>query len=83
MYESELQQQKIIIARQRAEFQALQLQINPHFMYNTLETIVCYAEVRGSSEITEMVSSLAYMMRYSLLTSLEEITVANELNHVL
>ncbi|MFF3923488.1 cache domain-containing sensor histidine kinase [Paenibacillus lactis] len=83
VYESELQQQKIIIARQRAEFQALQLQINPHFMYNTLETIVCYAEVRGSSEITEMVSSLAYMMRYSLLTSLEEITVANELNHVL
>ncbi|MEF7439479.1 sensor histidine kinase [Paenibacillus lautus] len=83
VYETELQQQKTIIERQKAEFQALQLQINPHFMYNTLETIVCYAEVEGSSEITEMVSSLGFMMRYSLLTSLEEITVANELNHVL
>ncbi|GIO98536.1 sensor histidine kinase YesM [Paenibacillus lautus] len=83
VYETELQQQKSIIERQNAEFQALQLQINPHFMYNTLETIVCYAEVEGSSEITEMVSSLGFMMRYSLLTSLEEITVANELNHVL
>ncbi|MGG4343327.1 cache domain-containing sensor histidine kinase [Paenibacillus lautus] len=83
VYETELQQQKTIIERQNAEFQALQLQINPHFMYNTLETIVCYAEVEGSSEITEMVSSLGFMMRYSLLTSLEEITVANELKHVL
>ncbi|MFE0558569.1 sensor histidine kinase [Paenibacillus sp. NPDC058910] len=83
VYETELQQQKTIIERQKAEFQALQLQINPHFMYNTLETIVCYAEVEGSSEITEMVSSLGFMMRYSLLTSLEEITVANELKHVL
>lgn len=83
VYETELQQQKTIIERQKAEFQALQLQINPHFMYNTLETIVCYAEVEGSSEITEMVSSLGFMMRYSLLTSLEEITIANELKHVL
>ncbi|GAB6929000.1 two-component system sensor histidine kinase YesM [Paenibacillus sp. JCM 10914] len=83
VYETELQQQKMVNERQNAEFQALQLQINPHFMYNTLETIVCYAEVEGSSEITEMVSSLGFMMRYSLLTSLEEITVANELKHVL
>ena len=82
VYETEAAE-KTIIERQKAEFQALQLQINPHFMYNTLETIVCYAEVEGSSEITEMVSSLGFMMRYSLLTSLEEITIANELKHVL
>ncbi|MCC3374545.1 sensor histidine kinase [Cohnella sp. REN36] len=79
----ELSNQEIRMERQRAEFQSLQLQINPHFMYNTLETIVCYAAVQDSEEITEIVKSLAYMLRYSVQTNLEEITIANELKHVM
>ncbi|CAG7604590.1 hypothetical protein PAESOLCIP111_00716 [Paenibacillus solanacearum] len=89
VYEAELQQQKNALElgqaeleRQQAEFQSLQLQINPHFLYNTLETINCYAIVQDSSEITEMVEAMAFMLRYSIQTNLEEITVANELNHV-
>ncbi|MEK8129844.1 cache domain-containing protein [Paenibacillus filicis] len=89
VYEVELQQQKnelelgrSELERQRAEFQSLQLQINPHFLYNTLETINCYAIVKDSDEITEMVEAMAFMLRYSVQTNLEEITVANELNHV-
>lgn len=89
VYEAELEQQKnqlelgeTKLERQRAEFQSLQLQINPHFLYNTLETINCYAIVQDSSEITEMVEAMAFMLRYSVQTNLEEITVANELNHV-
>jgi two-component system sensor histidine kinase YesM len=88
VYEAELISQKsalelqdIEMERQKAEFQALQLQINPHFLYNTLETINCYAIVQDSDEITEMVEAMAYMLRYSIQTNLEEITVANELNH--
>lgn len=89
VYAAELLQQKnqlelgeTKLERQRAEFQSLQLQINPHFLYNTLETINCYAIVQDSSEITEMVEAMAFMLRYSVQTNLEEITVANELNHV-
>ncbi|KRF02394.1 histidine kinase [Paenibacillus sp. Soil766] len=89
VYEAELAQQKNALElgetkleRQRAEFQSLQLQINPHFLYNTLETINCYAIVQDSGEITEMVEAMAFMLRYSVQTNLEEITVANELNHV-
>jgi two-component system sensor histidine kinase YesM len=89
VYAAELQQQKDAlqiqeaeIERHRAEFQTLQLQINPHFLYNTLETINCYAIVQDSHEITEMVGAMAFMLRYSIQTNLEEITVANELNHV-
>ncbi|MDD9270722.1 sensor histidine kinase [Paenibacillus sp. GCM10023248] len=89
VYEAELEQQKNALElgetkleRQRAEFQSLQLQINPHFLYNTLETINCYAIVQDSREITEMVEAMAFMLRYSVQTNLEEITVANELNHV-
>ncbi|MBA2941813.1 sensor histidine kinase [Paenibacillus sp. CGMCC 1.16610] len=89
VYEAELEQQKNALElgetkleRQRAEYQSLQLQINPHFLYNTLETINCYAIVQDSTEITEMVEAMAFMLRYSVQTNLEEITVANELNHV-
>lgn len=79
----EVQNQEIRMERERAEFQSLQLQINPHFMYNTLETIVCYAAIQDSEEISEIVKALAYMLRYSVQTNLEEITVANELKHVM
>lgn len=89
VYAAELNNQKVALElqdiqleRHRAEFQALQLQINPHFLYNTLETINCYAIVQESAEISEMVEAMAFMLRYSIQTRLEEITVANELNHV-
>jgi two-component system sensor histidine kinase YesM len=90
VYEAEIEKQKVAlelrnieIERQKAEFQALQLQINPHFLYNTFQTINAYAIVQNSDEITEMVEAMAFMLRYSIQTNLEEITVANELNHVL
>ncbi|MDF2671194.1 MAG: integral rane sensor signal transduction histidine kinase [Paenibacillus sp.] len=90
VYEAELRNQKTTLdlqatrmERQRAEFQALQMQINPHFLYNTLETINCYAVVQDSDEISEMVDAMAAMLRYSVQTNLEEITVVNELKHVL
>jgi two-component system sensor histidine kinase YesM len=89
VYDAELKEQKmqlelqnIQLERQKAEFQALQLQINPHFLYNTLETINCYAIVQDSDDISEMVEAMAFMLRYSVQTNLEEITVVNELNHV-
>jgi two-component system sensor histidine kinase YesM len=89
VYAAELDQQNAKLAlrtqqleRQRAEFQALQLQINPHFLYNTLETINCYAIIRDTQEIREIVDAMAFMLRYASQTNLKEITVANELNHV-
>ncbi|MCR2802697.1 sensor histidine kinase [Paenibacillus soyae] len=89
VYDAELKGQKaqlelreLQLERHRAEYQALQLQINPHFLYNTLETINCYAIVQDSDDISEMVEALAYMLRYSVQTNLEESTIVNELNHV-
>ncbi|GIN56818.1 sensor histidine kinase [Lederbergia ruris] len=83
VYETRLHNQKVLLARQTAEFQALQMQINPHFLYNTLETIVCYAAVKDSPEIEEIIKSLSYMLRYSVQTNLKEVTVEEELEHVL
>lgn len=83
VYETELRNQDNFLKRQLAEFQSLQQQINPHFLYNTLEIIICYAVIQKSSEIKDIVRSLSYMLRYSIRTDLEEITVVNELRHVL
>ncbi|GGA28836.1 sensor histidine kinase [Paenibacillus physcomitrellae] len=83
VYEAEHFKREAELERQQAELQALQMQINPHFLYNTLETIVCFPAVQDSAEVSEIVKSMAYMLRYSVQTSLEEITVANELKHVL
>ncbi|WP_282935382.1 sensor histidine kinase [Paenibacillus sp. RC67] len=83
VYEAELQNRETQLERQKAEFQSLQMQINPHFLYNTLETIACYAALKDSDEISEIVKAMAYMLRYSVQTNLEEITVANELKHIL
>ncbi|MBO2942684.1 sensor histidine kinase [Paenibacillus sp. F411] len=79
---AELELQESSLERQKAEFQALQLQINPHFLYNTLATVNGYAIVQHSGEISEIVEAMSYMLRYSIQTNLEEITIANELNHV-
>lgn len=83
VYQSELKNKEMQAERQKAEFQSLQLQINPHFLYNTLETVVCYAVIQDSEEISEIVGALSYMLHYSVRTHLEEITVANELKHVM
>ncbi|CAH0118165.1 hypothetical protein PAE9249_00631 [Paenibacillus sp. CECT 9249] len=80
---SQLEVQRIELERHKAEFQALQLQINPHFLYNTLEAIKCYAVVQDSEEIMEMVEAMAFMLRYAIQTNLQDISVVNELKHVL
>lgn len=74
--------QKLENEKQLLEFQALQLQINPHFLYNTLESINSYAIIKDSNEISEIVEAMAYMLRYALQDGLEEVTLAQELNHV-
>ncbi|WP_372630238.1 sensor histidine kinase [Cohnella sp.] len=83
LYRTELRQKDAELERQKAELQSLQLQINPHFLYNTLENIICYAVIQNSGEITEIADSIASMFRYSIETHIEETAIVNELKHVL
>ncbi len=49
-----------------AQLQSLTYQINPHFLYNTLQTIEAIAEVRDIPEVQTIATSLAQMFRYNL-----------------
>lgn len=51
--------------KKEAELQALQSQINPHFIYNTLESIRMTAEINDDTEAADMVSILGKLLRYS------------------
>ncbi|AEE96380.1 sensor histidine kinase [Mahella australiensis] len=65
-----------------AEMKALQAQINPHFLYNTLDSINWLAIKAGADDISLMVNSLANFLRFSLNKGREFISIANELEQV-
>ena len=61
-----LQQKNAEILMKDAEINNLQDQINPHFLYNTLEVIRGEALVNGDRKIAEMTASLANYFRYNI-----------------
>ncbi|MBR6316652.1 MAG: sensor histidine kinase [Lachnospiraceae bacterium] len=65
-----------------AELELLQAQINPHFLYNTLDTIVWLAEGGDQQRVVGMVKSLSEFFRTSLGQGREIVTVRDELRHV-
>ncbi|MCF0133360.1 MAG: sensor histidine kinase [Blautia sp.] len=74
-YENEL-------TKNRAMYQALQAQINPHFLYNTLDTMSSIAEIQECTQVSALSQSLAGIFRYSLNMKEPLSTVAQEIIHL-
>jgi two-component system sensor histidine kinase YesM len=72
----------IEIKQREAELYALQAQINPHFMYNTLETIGAAVEEDESETVVEMVTLLGRMLRFSLNNESKFVRIFEEVQHV-
>ncbi|WP_026674497.1 cache domain-containing sensor histidine kinase [Alkalihalobacterium bogoriense] len=72
----------IQLKQKDAELYALQSQINPHFMYNTLETIAMAVEDDEKETVVQMVTILGRMLRFSISNKDDLIPIADEVAHV-
>jgi two-component system sensor histidine kinase YesM len=66
----------------KAELRALQAQINPHFLYNTLDTIIWMAESKKTDRVVEMVTALSNFFRISLSKGMDWITIGEEVERI-
>ena len=67
--------------RRKSEMDALQSQINPHFLYNTLESITWMVEANRNTDAVFMISELAKLLRISLSKGRTVIRIADEIQH--
>lgn len=69
-------------ATRQYELQALSSQINPHFLYNTLDTIIWMAEFQDGQRVVQVTKSLATYFRLALNQGKDLISLSDEINHV-
>ncbi|WP_162463257.1 sensor histidine kinase [Paenibacillus psychroresistens] len=72
----------IRILKREADFKVLQSQINPHFLYNTLESISMKAEVDQNYEVADMISRLGRLFRMTINHSRDLIVFAREMEYI-
>lgn len=67
--------------KRKSELRALQAQINPHFLYNTLDSIIWMAESGKNREVVQMTSSLSKLLRKSISNEKEIVTIESEIGY--
>jgi len=78
LMEANVQEQK---EKRQSELKVLQAQINPHFLYNTLDSIIWMAEGGKSEEVVLMTSSLAKLLRQSISNEAEIVPIRSEIEY--
>lgn len=82
VYKKDAERKNIQIARNRAELDALKRQINPHFMYNTLESIRMHSLVKNEKETAELMGKFSMLLRQVTRWTSEFVRVSEEVESV-
>ena len=83
VYKAQIREQELINQQQQMEFRMLSSQINPHFLYNTLETIRMRSLKAGNRDVANAVKLLGKSMRYVLQNTTTSFTsLENELDYI-
>ena len=83
MYKAQLDKKELLSRQSQMELKMLTSQINPHFLYNTLETIRMKAVTAGDREVAKAIKILGKMLRFVLdKGNSDEVSLASSLDHV-
>lgn len=79
-----LTQKQEELSRKKAysEYKALKFQITPHFLYNSLDSINCLAQIKGETDISKMIISLGDIFKYTTRSKTGPVTLLDEIKHV-
>ncbi len=76
------EKQALELSKKQAELNAIQSQVNPHFLFNTLETIRMRSLIKGEGETAEIIGELAVLFRKSMNWGADYVTLEEEMNFI-
>ncbi len=82
VYKHQIKENEEMVARQRAELLALRSQINPHFLFNVLESIRMHSLIKQEKETAKMIENLAIIQRQYVEWNQNEVRISDEMNFV-
>lgn len=82
VYKNKIREQEILVGRKNAELLALHSQINPHFLFNVLESIRMHSILKKENETADMVSKLAVMQRQYVEWGNDSVSIFQEIEFV-
>lgn len=82
MYKNKIREQEMLVARQNAELLALHSQINPHFLFNALESIRMHSIIKHELETADMVERLAVLQRQYVEWQDDSVMIEKEMDFV-
>lgn len=83
VYKADIQRKALEIERRKAQLNALQSQINPHFLFNALETIRMRSLIKNETETAKIIHNMAKLFRSSLTWKKDRVTVDEEIDFIL
>ncbi|PQP83371.1 sensor histidine kinase [Paenibacillus sp. PCH8] len=82
VFKGQVERQTLELSKKQAELKALQSQVNPHFMFNTLETIRMRSLIKNELETSDIIQKLALLLRQTINWGNDLITIQEEIRFV-